>query len=96
MSLHLLNNCFQNSANGRLYDIFLYPTQLEVINTEQKNYAYQLGTGAGKTYISLHHYVIHSVAPLLIIMPPAKKKEGGWQKSIADFENYYDVTIEEE
>lgn len=96
MSLHLLNNCFQNSMNGRSYDIFLYPTQLEVINTEKKNYAYQLGTGAGKTYISLHHYVIHSSAPLLIVMPPAKKKEGGWQKSIAYFEDCYDVNIEYE
>lgn len=96
MSLQLLKNSFKHSVNGKIYDIFLYPTQLEIIDTEQKNYAYQLGTGAGKTYISLHHYVIHSAAPLLIIMPPAKKKEGGWRKSIAYFEEYYDVKIEYE
>lgn len=69
---------------------------MEVLNSSKKNFAYQLGTGSGKTYLSLHHYVKYSTAPLLIIEPPAKKKTGDWPKSIQHFENYYQTEIQYE
>lgn len=93
MSLRVSNSSVWNSKTETLYDMFLYPTQIEVLNESKKNFAYQLGTGAGKTFLSLHHYAKYSKAPLLIIMPPAKKKEGGWAKSIKFFEEQYDTEI---
>lgn len=96
MSLRVSQTSVWNSKTQELHDMFLYPTQIKVLNAASKNYIYELGTGSGKTYISLHHYVKHSSAPLLIIMPPAKKKEGGWRKSIDFFCRYYDTEIEYE
>lgn len=74
--------------------MFLYPTQREVLNHSKKNWLYSLGTGSGKTYIALHHYAKWSDKPLLIIVPPAKQKEGGWQKSINFFNEQYQSDIE--
>lgn len=96
MSLRVSKTSVWNSETQKLYDIFLYPTQQEVLNEASKNHIYELGTGSGKTFISLHHYVKHSSAPLLIVVPPAKKKEGGWRKSIEFFCHYYDTEIDYE
>src|SRR5699024_11373940 len=69
LSLRVSKTSVWNSETQKLYDIFLYPTQQEVMNEASKNHIYELGTGSGKTFISLHHYVKHSKAPLLIIVP---------------------------
>lgn len=75
----------------------LYPTQQEVLNEANKNQIYELGTGSGKTFIGLHHYLKHGQdSKLLIIAPPTKVKEGGWQKSIKVLEKQYDTTIDYE
>ena len=94
MSLRVSNSSVWNSKTEQLYEIFLYPTQLEVLNNAKKNWLYSLGTGSGKTYIALHHYAKWSDKPLLIIVPPAKQKEGGWQKSINFFNEQYQSDIE--
>ena len=94
MSLRVSNNSVWNSKTGKLYEIFLYPTQREVLNHSKKNWLYSLGTGSGKTYIALHHYAKWSDKPLLIIVPPAKQKEGGWQKSINFFNEQYETDIQ--
>lgn len=94
MSLRVSSNSVWNSKTEQLYEIFLYPTQLEVLNNAKKNWLYSLGTGSGKTYIALHHYAKWSDKPLLIIVPPAKQKEGGWQKSINFFNEQYQSDIE--
>lgn len=94
MQLRVSSKSVWNSETEELYDMFLYPTQREVLKEANKNFIYELGTGSGKTYISLHHYAKWSEAPLLIIMPPAKKKEGGWKKSIEFFEKYYQTSID--
>ncbi len=94
MSLRVSSNSVWNSKTEKLYEIFLYPTQLEVLNNAKKNWLYSLGTGSGKTYIALHHYAKWSDKPLLIIVPPAKLKEKGWQKSINFFNEQYESDIE--
>ena len=96
MSLRVSNTHVWNSKTGKLYEQFLYPTQREVLNAGRKNWVYSLGTGSGKTFLALHHYIKWSNKPLVIIVPPAKKKEGGWQKSISHFNDRYDTDIQAE
>lgn len=94
MSLRVSSKSVWNSKTETLYDIFLYDSQLEVLNQADKNFIYALGTGSGKTYIGLHHYLKWSTEPLLIIAPAAKVKEHGWQKSIEYIEECYGVAID--
>ena len=96
MSLRVSNNSVWNSKTGKLYEIFLYPTQREVLNQSSKNWLYALGTGSGKTFISIHHYLKHSDSsiPLLIVQPKAKLKSEDWPKAIKFVESQYDIEIE--
>ena len=70
------------------------PTQAEVIKEANKNVLYALGTSSGKTLISLHHYIKHNNGePLLIVAPPVKLLEGGWDREIEFVENRYNIKI---
>lgn len=61
----------------------------------QKNYLYALDTGTGKTITSIHHYLkYYKGEPLLIVAPPAKLKEGGWDRDIAYICTTYNIKID--
>lgn len=76
-------------------NLILKPTQAEVIKEANKNVLYALGTSSGKTLISLHHYMKHNNGePLLIVAPPVKILEGGWDREIEFVESRYDITID--
>ncbi|WP_241745357.1 helicase-related protein [Lysinibacillus sphaericus] len=48
----------------------------------------------GKTILSIHHYLLHNNGePLLIVAPPQKIKEGGWDRDIQTVANYYGIEI---
>lgn len=75
-------------------DSILYDFQKEALNNAKKNYLYALDTGTGKTITSIHHYLKHaSDKKLLIVAPPAKIKEGGWDKDISFVEKTYNIKI---
>ncbi|MFJ7407149.1 MULTISPECIES: helicase-related protein [unclassified Lysinibacillus] len=75
-------------------DSMLYEYQKEVLQKAKANYLYALDTGTGKTILSIHHYLLHSNGePLLIVAPPQKIKEGGWDRDIQTVANYYGIEI---
>ena len=96
MTLRLTSDTVWNASTSQTYDIFLYPTQREVLNQSSKNWLYALGTGSGKTFISIHHYLKHASlsTPLLIVEPPAKRKTRDWTKAIKFVESQYDIEID--
>lgn len=72
----------------------LYDYQKQVLDNADPSYLYALDTGTGKTILSIHHYLKHSNGePLLIVAPPQKVKEGGWDRDIQKVCNYYDVEV---
>ncbi|ARQ07319.1 Helicase C-terminal domain-containing protein [Macrococcoides canis] len=87
-----LNSNLLETVSSKL---ILKPTQAEVIKEANKNVLYALGTSSGKTLISLHHYMKHNEGePLLIVAPPVKILEGGWDREIKFVEERYDITID--
>ncbi|MGG2113986.1 DEAD/DEAH box helicase [Lysinibacillus pakistanensis] len=75
-------------------DSMLYEYQKEVLQKAKANYLYALDTGTGKTILSIHHYLLHNNGePLLIVAPPQKIKEGGWDRDIQTVANYYGIEI---
>lgn len=55
----------------------------------------ELGTGSGKTLISLQEYLDNwSEYKLLIVCPNGKFREGGWDREIQVMEDYYGVTFD--
>ncbi len=72
----------------------LYKFQKKALDESEPNYFYALDTGTGKTITSIHHYLKYSNGEkLLIIAPPAKKKEGGWDRDIELIEETYSLKI---
>lgn len=72
----------------------LYEYQKEVLNKAKANWLYALDTGTGKTILSIHHYLLHNNGePLLIVAPPQKIAEGGWDRDIQTVVDHYNVTI---
>ena len=87
-----LNSSLLETVSSKL---ILKPTQAEVIKEANKNVLYALGTSSGKTLISLHHYMKHNEGePLLIVAPPVKILEGGWDREIKFVEERYGITID--
>lgn len=57
----------------------------------------ELGTGSGKTLISIQEYIDNWMEhPLLVICPNGKFKEGGWNREIEVIEDFYRVTLDYE
>ncbi|MCD8896556.1 DEAD/DEAH box helicase [Mammaliicoccus sciuri] len=53
-----------------------------------------LGTSSGKTLLSLHHYLKYNEGEkLLIVAPPAKILEGGWDHEIEFVNTRYNIDI---
>lgn len=72
----------------------LYDFQKELLNSIEKNYIIAADTGTGKTIMAIYHYLRHTKGePLLIVCPPQKKLEGGWDKDISFVSNQHDIEI---
>lgn len=72
----------------------LYEYQKEVLSNAKPNWLYALDTGTGKTILSIHHYLKFSNGePLLIVAPPQKIKEGGWDRDIQKVVDHYGIEI---
>lgn len=51
-------------------------------------------SGTGKTLMAIHHYLKHNKGePLLVVAPPAKLKEGGWDDEIKFVSSEYNTPI---
>lgn len=72
----------------------LYKFQRELLNKIKPSYIIASGTGTGKTIMAIHHYLRHNNGePLLIIAPPQKIIEGGWQRELEAVATYYNIEI---
>lgn len=75
----------------------LYDFQKKLLNEIEADYLLAADTGTGKTMMALHHYIRHSNGePLLIVAPPQKINEGGWDREIEFVSNHYGIEIEYE
>lgn len=75
----------------------LYDFQKDLLNKIESNYLIAADTGTGKTMMALHHYIRHSNGePLLIVAPPQKINEGGWDREVEFVSNHYGIEIEYE
>ncbi len=78
-------------------DSILYDFQKKLLNNINPSFLIAAETGTGKTIMSIYHYLKHGNGePLLIVVPPQKKKEGGWDRDIEFVSNHHDVVIEYE
>lgn len=72
----------------------LYDYQKDVLLKAKPNWLYALDTGTGKTILSIHHYLMHNDGePLLIVAPPQKILEGGWDRDIQTVVDHYNIEI---
>src|SRR5690606_28990993 len=75
----------------------LYGYQKDLLNKINADFIIAADTGTGKTIMAIYHYLQHSNGePLLIVMPPAKQKEGGWDRDIQFVENHHGIAIDYE
>ncbi len=75
----------------------LYDFQKKLLNDIEANYLIAADTGTGKTMMAIHHYIRHSNGePLLIVAPPQKINEGGWDREVEFVSNHYGIEIEYE
>lgn len=73
----------------------LYKFQKKILDEIDPSYLLAMDTGTGKTLTAIHHYAKWSDGePLLIVAPPQKINEGGWERDIQMFCDYYGVSIE--
>ncbi|HLS61513.1 MAG TPA: SNF2-related protein, partial [Virgibacillus sp.] len=80
-----------------LKDSVLYDFQKKLLNDIEADYLLAADTGTGKTMMALHHYIRHSNGePLLVVAPPQKINEGGWDREIEFVSNHYGIDIEYE
>ncbi|PWA08630.1 DNA helicase [Pueribacillus theae] len=72
----------------------LYDFQRDLLNNIEPNYIIAADTGTGKTMMAIHHYLKHNKGePLLIVAPPQKIKEGGWQRELDFVASKYNIEI---
>lgn len=75
-------------------DSMLYNFQRQLLNSIEENYIIAADTGTGKTMMAIHHYLKHNTGePLLILAPPQKIKEGGWQRELDFVASHYNIEI---
>lgn len=78
-----------------LKNSILYNFQKKLLNVIAPSYLIAADTGTGKTMMAIHHYLRHSKGePLLIVVPPQKKLEGGWDREVDLIERKYGINIE--
>lgn len=74
--------------------MILYPTQQRIVDLAKPNFLYACDTGTGKSLMALHHYLKHNKGePLLIVAPPSKAKEGGWNREVKFVEETYKISF---
>lgn len=72
----------------------LYKFQREIVDQAKPNYLIASDVGTGKTMMAIHHYLKHNKGePLLVVAPPAKIKEGGWDDEIKFISSEYNIPI---
>ena len=77
-----------------LKNSILYDFQKELLNKIKANYIIAADTGTGKTMMAIHHYLRYTKGePLLIVAPPQKIKEGGWDREIQHVCDQYGIEI---
>lgn len=92
MSLTLLKKRRKILRNSILYDF-----QKKLLNSVNPSHLIAADTGVGKTIMAIYHYLKHSSGePLLIVVPPQKLKEGGWDRDIEMVCKHHGIEIEYE
>lgn len=92
MSLRVLKK-----LNKNYQDTILYDFQKQILSESKASHLVAADVGTGKTLMAIHHYLKHNQGePLLIVAPPAKIKEGGWDDELKFVANQYGVNIESE
>ncbi|WP_368900575.1 helicase-related protein [Oceanobacillus oncorhynchi] len=72
----------------------LYEFQQKLLNCIDKDYIIAADTGTGKTIMAIYHYLRFTKGePLLIVAPPQKIKEGGWDRDVELVEKTHDIEI---
>ncbi|MGX7091210.1 DEAD/DEAH box helicase [Hutsoniella sourekii] len=85
----MLRKCEKNYQDSILYDF-----QKNILKEAKPSYLLACDVGTGKTLMAIHHYLKHNQGePLLIVAPPAKIKEGGWDEEVKLVEETYGLTI---
>lgn len=80
-----------------LRNSILYDFQKELLNKINPDFILAADTGTGKSFMAIYHYLRYSKGePLLIVCPPQKKKEGGWDREVAFVEEKHGIDIEYE
>lgn len=75
-------------------DTILYEFQKKIVNGAKTSYLIASDVGTGKSLMAIHHYLKHNNGePLLIVAPPAKIKEGGWDDDIKLVEKVYGIKL---
>lgn len=75
----------------------LYDFQKKLLNQIKPDFIIAAGTGTGKTIMAIHHYLRYSKGePLLIVAPPQKIKEGGWDREVNFVCDHYRISIKYE
>ena len=90
MSLRVLKK-----SNESYQDTILYEFQKQILNESKPSHLVAADVGTGKTLMAIHHYLKHNKGePLLIVAPPAKIKEGGWDDELEFVAHHYGVSID--
>lgn len=80
-----------------LKQTILYDYQKKLLNSIEKDYIIAADTGTGKTIMAIYHYLrFMKGEPLLIVAPPQKIKEGGWDRDIELVSQTHDIHIDYE
>lgn len=75
----------------------MYDYQKKLLNNIDKDYLIAADTGTGKTIMAIYHYLRHMKGePLLIVAPPQKIKEGGWDRDIEFVSKQHGISIDYE
>lgn len=75
----------------------LYDFQKELLRKIKPSFLLASDTGTGKTVMAIYHYLKHNKGePLLIVAPPQKIKEGGWDREIEMINEHHDIDIKYE
>ncbi|OYQ68347.1 DEAD/DEAH box helicase [Aerococcus sp. 1KP-2016] len=73
----------------------LYDFQKKIVDNSKPNFLIASDVGTGKTMMAIHHYLkFNKGEPLLIVAPPAKIKEGGWDTEIDLVSKTYGIEID--
>ncbi|ENH96701.1 Superfamily II DNA/RNA helicase, SNF2 family protein [Gracilibacillus halophilus YIM-C55.5] len=78
-----------------LQNSILYNYQKKLLNSIDKDYIIAADTGTGKTIMAIYHYLRFTKGePLLVVAPPTKITEGGWDRDIELVANTHHITID--